>query len=160
MSPTKTPPTKTQNESPFPKTLFPSTDRDLGFLPPSGSMPLESSRKPDYRIRDRAAPVLVEATVHWWRSEERRGAGASNQFGVMPTIPVRFRCIGSLSAKFPQRYRVDLAQALDWLPELSPRELRHLSISLVEAIAIKLGVDVPPFACDVMDLEPPDEDAV
>ncbi|PKB73203.1 MAG: hypothetical protein BZY75_03040 [SAR202 cluster bacterium Io17-Chloro-G7] len=76
----------------------------------------------------------------------------------MPTIPVRFRCIGSLSAKFPQRYRVDLAQALDWLPELSPRELRHLSASLGEAIAIKLGVDVAPFACDVMDLEPSNED--
>ncbi len=129
------------------------------FTPPNGDLSDSVStvpgrrRRADYRSRDRAAPVLVEATVHWWRTDERRSACSSNQFGVMPTTPVRFRCVGALTPKYPKRYRIELAQALDWLPELSQRELKLLGASLVEAVATKLGVDVAPLNCDVMDLE-------
>ena len=144
---------KIQKDATFSKNLFPPPGRDFGFFSDSATVAPERSRRPDPRSRDRAAPVLVEATVHWWRTDERRSTGLSNQFGVMPSTPVRFRCIGALMPKYPKRYRIELAQALDWLPELTPRELKGLGASLVEAIAAKLGADVAPFNCDVMDLE-------
>lgn len=108
-------------------------------------------RRTESRSRDRSAPVLVEATVHWWRINERRGS-SSNRFGVTPTIPVRFRCIGTLTPKYPTRYRIDLAQALDWLPELTHREQKDLGATLVEAIETRLGVEVAPLNSGVMDL--------
>ncbi|PKB66559.1 MAG: hypothetical protein BZY81_06935 [SAR202 cluster bacterium Io17-Chloro-G4] len=110
-------------------------------------------RGADARSRERSAPVLVVATVHWWRADERRGSSSTNQFGLMPTTPIRFRCIGSITPKYPKRYRIDLAQVLDWLPELTRRELKDLGASLAEAVAIKLGVEVAPLSCDVMDLD-------
>ena len=137
---------------------FTPANREVDFLSDSASPDTRPRRRAEYRSRDRAAPVLVEATVHWWRTDERRGTCSSNQFGVMPTTPVRFRCVGALTPKYPKRYRIELAQALDWLPELSQRELKGLGSSLVEAISAKLGVDVAPFNCDVMDLELTDED--
>ena len=104
------------------------------------------------RARQLQGPVPVEATVHWWRVDEIRSTHAKNRFGLMPTTPVRFRCIGTLSAKYPKRYRVDLAQVLDWLPDLSPLELKELVASLAVAVRYKLGVDVAPIAADVIDL--------
>lgn len=139
-----------------------TTSIKIPFTPPGEACAASITEAPrcrqrsDYRSRERAAPVLVEATVHWWRSDERRGNCAPNQFGVMPTTPVRFRCIGSLTPKFPRRYRIDLAQALDWLPELTQRELKGLGASLVEAVAIKMGVYVAPLNCDILDLTNPD----
>ena len=145
--------TEIQKDATFPRSPFTTPKRDVDFLADSASTVSGRRRRPDYRSRYHAAPVLVEATVHWWRTDEHRGACSSNQFGVMPTTPVRFRCVGAITPKYPKRYRIELAQALDWLPELTPRELKGLGASLVEAIAAKLGVDVAPFNCDVMDLE-------
>ena len=90
------------------------------------------------RARPQQCPVPVEATVYWWRLDEIRSSHARNRFGLMPTTPVRFRCIGTLTAKYPQRYRVDLAQGLDWLPDLSTQELKELGASLAVAISYKL----------------------
>ena len=95
----------------------------------------------------------MEATVYWWRSDERRAAWAPNQFGIMPATPVRFRCVGTLTPKYPQRYRVDLARALDWLPYLERHELKELGASLALMISKKLGVEVAPIAGDVIDLD-------
>ena len=143
-------PTEIQNDVILPISPFMPPARDLAG---SASTATECRPRNAYRSRDRATPVLVEATVHWWRSDERRGVCSSNQFGVMPTTPVRFRCVGALTPKYPKRYRIELAQALDWLPELTPRELKGLGASLVEAVAKKLGLDVAPLNCDVMDLD-------
>tara|TARA_B100000315_G_C14529625_1_gene565526 strand:+ start:802 stop:1110 length:309 start_codon:yes stop_codon:yes gene_type:complete len=95
---------------------------------------------------------MVEATVYWWQTDERRAVYVDNQFGMMPAIPVRFSCIGTLTPKFPKRYRVDLAQALDKLPELNRRELKLLGVSLAAAISKELGVEVAPFNGDVINL--------
>ena len=143
-------PTEIQNDVTFPNNSLAPTGLEL---PDSVSTLPGRRRRTDYRSRERAAPVLVEATVHWWRTGERRGGCSSNQFGLIPTTPVRFRCIGALTPKSPKRYRIDLAQALDWLPELTQRELKDLGASLMEAVATELGVDVAPLNCDVMDLE-------
>ena len=145
--------TEIQNEATFSRNPFPPTDRDDDFFPDSAATAAGSRRRAEYRSRQRAAPMLVEATVHWWRTDDRRGTCSSNQFGVMPTTPVRFRCVGALTPKYPKRYRIELAQALDWLPELTLREQKDLGASLMEAIATKLGVDVAPLNCAVMDLE-------
>ena len=147
--------TEIHKDATLPRNPFTPPSRDLSDSASTGP---GRRRRADYRSRDHAAPVLVEATVHWWRTDERRGACSSNQFGVMPTTPVRFRCIGALTPKYPKRYRIELAQALDWLPELTQRELKDLGASLVEVIAAKLGVDVAPFNCDVLDLELGSED--
>ena len=144
-----------QKDATLPRNLSTPPNREL--TDPASTVP-GRRRRPDYRSRDPAAPLLVEATVHWWRTDERRGACSPNQFGIMPTSPVRFRCIGALTPKYPKRYRIELAQALDWLPELTQRELKDLGASLVEVIAAKLGVDVAPFNCDVLDLELTSED--
>ena len=147
-----------QKSAAVPGDHFTPANRGVDFLSDSATPDTRPGRRAEYRSRDRAAPMLVEATVHWWRTDERRGTCSSNQFGVMPTTPVRFRCVGALTPKYPKRYRIELAQALDWLPELSQRELKGLGASLVEAISAKLGVDVAPFNCDVMDLELSSED--
>lgn len=105
------------------------------------------------RRRQHSVPAPVEATVYLWRPDERRGAGSSNQFGIMPAMPIRFRCIGALTSKSPQRYRVDLAQALDRLPDLSRNELKELGVCLALLISKKLGVKVSPVAVDVIELD-------
>jgi len=74
-----------------------------------------------------------------------------NQFSTMPATPIRFRCLGTSSAKYPKRYRVDLAQALDRLPELNRRELKSLGNALAEALSHKLGVEVASFSPDIID---------
>ena len=146
-------PTEIQNDATLSRNPFTPPNRDVDLLADSSDTAPRRRKRAEYRSRHCAAPVLVEATVHWWRTDDRRGTCSTNQFGVMPTTPVRFRCVGAITPKYPKRYRIELAQALDWLPELTPRELKGLGASLVEAIATKLGVDVAPFNCDVMDLE-------
>ena len=114
---------------------------------------IRSGLKISDRGRQHNVPVPVEATVYWWRSDERRAAWSPNQFGLMPATPIRFRCVGTLTPKYPQRYRVDLARALDWLPYLSRNELKELGASLALMISKKLGVEVAPIAGDVIDLD-------
>ena len=105
------------------------------------------------RSRDRQpfTPDPVEATVFWWWTDDGRTACMENQFSTMPPTPIRFRCIGTSSAKNPKRYRVDLAQALDRLPELNRKELKALGTALAEALSHKLGVEVAPVSTDVID---------
>ena len=102
--------------------------------------------------RNHQRPVPVEATVYWWRIGERKSSCSANNFGVIPATPVRFRCIGSITPKHPKRYRVELAQALDWLPDLTRRELRDLGATLALAVSEKLGVEVAPFNWELIDL--------
>ncbi len=122
---------------------------------PAGS---QAGSKTYYRSRRHHPPVMVEAKVYWWQTGERRAAYVDNQFGMMPAIPVRFSCIGTLTPKFPKRYRVDLAQALDKLPELNKRELKLLGASLAAAISKELDVEVAPFNGDVINLSLTGED--
>ena len=94
--------------------------------------------------------------MYWWRTDEVKSSSAGNKFCVMPAEPVRFRCIGTLTPKYPRRFRVDLAQALDRLPELTGPELKAVGASLATAISKKLGVDVSPFNGQLIDLQMPD----
>ena len=128
----------------------PGNSRSASGTPTSSLLGL----KVGSRGRRHNVPVPVEATVYWWRSDEHRAACASpSQFGIMPATPVRFRCVGTLTPKYPQRYRVDLARALDWLPYLARNELKELGASLALMISKKLGVEVAPIAGDVIDLD-------
>ncbi len=105
------------------------------------------------RSRDRQpfTPEPVVATVYWWWTDDGRSAWMENQFSTMSATPLRFRCLGTTSAKYPKRYRVDLAQALDPMPELNKRELKALSDAIHEALSRKLGVEVASFSPDVID---------
>ena len=105
------------------------------------------------RSRDRQpfTPEPVVATVYWWWSDDGRSAWMKNQFSTMAATPLRFRCLGTNSAKYPKRYRVDLAQALDPMPELNKRELKVLSNAIHDALRRKLGVEVASFSPDVID---------
>ena len=105
------------------------------------------------RSRDRQpfTPEPVVATVYWWWTDDGRTACMENQFSTMAATPIRFRCLGANTGKYPKRYRVDLAQALDPLPELNKRELKALGNAIVEALSRKLGVDVAAFSPDVID---------
>ena len=109
-------------------------------------------RRDHYDRKQHHAPAPVAATVYRWRSNERRAACSSNQSGIMPTTPVRFQCIGTLTAKYPKRYRVELAQALNWLPELTRPVLKELGASLATALSVKLGLEVTPFPLYVINL--------
>lgn len=111
----------------------------------------EPARKRRSRDRQPFTPEPVEATVWWWWSNDGRSACMQNQFSTMPATPIRFRCLGTSSAKYPKRYRVDLAQALDRLPELNRRELKSLGNALAEALSHKLGVEVASFSPDIID---------
>ena len=105
------------------------------------------------RSRDRQpfTPEPVVATVYWWWTDNGRSAWMENQFSTMAATPLRFRCLGTTSAKYPKRYRVDLAQALDPMPELNKRELKALSNAIHVALSRKLGVEVASFSPDVID---------
>ncbi|MCS5669206.1 MAG: hypothetical protein NZ876_17680 [Dehalococcoidia bacterium] len=105
------------------------------------------------RSRDRQpfTPEPVVATVYWWWTDNGRSAWMENQFSTRAATPLRFRCLGTTSAKYPKRYRVDLAQALDPMPELNKRELKALSDAIHEALSRKLGVEVASFSPDVID---------
>ena len=105
------------------------------------------------RSRDRQpfTPEPVVATVYWWWSDDGRSAMMENWFSTMAATPLRFRCLGTNSAKYPKRYRVDLAQALDPMPELNKRELKALSNAIRDALSRKLGVELASFSPDVID---------
>jgi hypothetical protein len=105
------------------------------------------------RSRDRQpfTPEPVVATVYWWWTDYGRSAMMENQFSTVAATPLRFRCLGTNSAKYPKRYRVDLAQALDPMPELNKRELKALSNAIHDALSRKLGVEVASFSPDVID---------
>ena len=62
-----------------------------------------------------------------------------------------FRCLGANGCKYPKRFRVDLAQALDPLPELNKREMKALGNAIVESLSRKLGVEVAAISPDVID---------
>ena len=111
------------------------------------------------RNRQHHAPVTVEVTVQWWHTDGGRSTYANNQFGATPATPVRFRCVGTLGAKYPQRYKVDLARALDWLPCLSRNELKELGVTMAKLITNKLGLDVAPISVDVIDPDPAGDDS-
>ena len=104
------------------------------------------------RHRRHHLPLTVEATLYWWRTDERRSMFSQNQFGIMPATTVRFQCVGTLTPKYPQRYRVDLARALDWMPYLNRNELKELAGALAVIIRTQMGVDVAPISADVIDL--------
>ena len=108
------------------------------------------------RSRQRNTPTPVEATVYWWRTDERKASYSCNQFGNLPATPIRFRCVGNMTPKYPKRYRIELAQALDWLSELSRaeltrKELRELGAALTAAVSMELGVDVAQFSGELID---------
>ena len=100
------------------------------------------------RSRDRQPFTLepVVATVYWWWSDDGRSAMMENQFSTMAATPLRFRCLGTTNAKYPKRYRVDLAQALDPMPKLNKRELEALSNAIHDALSRKLRVEVAFFS--------------
>ncbi len=102
------------------------------------------------KARHGSEPVPVEVTIYRWKPDLRL-RGVSNKFGTSPATPIRFQCLGTLSQKFPKRYRVELASAMDRLPDLSRLELKGLVYSLALAIALSLGVDVAPIPVDVID---------
>lgn len=74
-----------------------------------------------------------------------------NQFSTVPATAIRFRCIGTSSAKYPKRFRVDLAQAIDQIPELNKRELKALGTAIADSLTRSLGVEVVPLSPDVID---------
>ena len=111
----------------------------------------EPATKRRSRDRHTFTPEPVVATVYWWWSDDGRSAMMENQFSTMAATPLRFRCLGTNSAKYPKRYRVDLAQALDPMPELNKRELKALSNAIHDALSRKLGVEVASFSPDVID---------
>lgn len=108
------------------------------------------------RSRDREPfrPDPIDATVWWWWTSDGRTACMENQFSEMPATPVRFRCVGSLSTKYPRRFRVDLVQALDWVPELNRRELKALGVTLAGILSKKMGVEVAAVSSEVIDTVP------
>lgn len=135
--------------APVSTAVRPEHPRSASRTPTGGPSGLKISE----RGRQHNIPVPVEVTVYWWQSDERRAAWAPNHFGLMPAKAVRFRCIGTLTAKYPQRYRVELARALDMLPYLGRNELKELGASLALTISKELGVEVATIAGDVIDLD-------
>ncbi len=134
---------------------IPATSQDTATqTPQSGAIPRDASprSREQSRNRNHQCPVPVEATVYWSRIGERKSPCSDNHFDVIPATPVRFRCVGSITPKHPKRYRVELAQALDCLPDLTKRELKDLGAILALAVSEKLGVEVAPFNWEVIDL--------
>lgn len=117
-----------------------------------GSLPIVSGAGTQELNRQNRRLIQVEATLYWWCTDEVKSSTAGNKFCVMPAEPVRFRCIGTLTPKYPRRFRVDLAQALDRLPGLTGPELKAVGASLATAISKKLGVEVAPINGQLIDL--------
>ena len=92
----------------------------------------------------------VDVTLYQWRDDDRRRVVL--KFGVMPAKPIRFRCTGSFTKEYPQRFRVELARALDEMPELESRELKQLGSVLELAIGQVLGVEIAAISPDVIDV--------
>lgn len=117
-------------------------------------MDAEQGRRRRSRDREPYSPDPIEATVWWWWTDDGRTACMENQFSTIPATPIRFRCLGSMSPKSPKRFRVDLVQALDQIPELNRRELKALGGALASVLERKLGVEVASVSGDVIDTVP------
>ena len=117
----------------------------------------EPAKRRRGRDREPLGPDPIDATIYWWWTDDGRTACMENQFSETPATPVRFRCIGSLTPKYPRRFRVDLVQALDPLPELNRKELKALGWALTTVLKNKLGVQVSTVSAEVMDTSPVDE---
>ena len=94
-------------------------------------------------------PVMV--TVFWWQTDNGRTACMENQFSPAAATPLRFRCLGTNSSKYPKRFRVDLAQALDPMPELDRHERTALGGAIATTLSRQLGVEVAACSPDVID---------
>jgi len=95
-------------------------------------------------------PEPVDVTLYQWRDDDRRRVVL--KFSIMPAKPIRFRCTGTFTNEHPQRFRVQLARALDEMPELEPRELKQLGSVLELAIGDALGVEIATISPDVIDV--------
>ena len=98
----------------------------------------------------RTATVPVEVTLYHWNHTDLDRSG--KQFSTAPAIRVRFRCVGAPSAAQPRRFKVELARALDRLPELDRSQLSELCGVLALAIGEALGLEIAPIPLDVIDL--------
>lgn len=114
---------------------------------------VEPERAAKRRSRDRQpfTPDPVVTTVYWWWTEDGRTACMENQFSTMAATPIRFRCLGANSPKNPRRFRVDLAQALDPLPQLNKREMKALGNAIADSLSRKLGIEVAAFPSAIID---------
>jgi hypothetical protein len=119
--------------------------------PPESTLISESNSKRRSRYRQPFTPEPVMVTVFWWQTDNGRTACMENQFSPAAATPLRFRCLGTNSSKYPKRYRVDLAQALDPMPELDRRELKALGSAIAVTLSSQLGVEVAACSPDVID---------
>ena len=108
-----------------------------------------SKRRSGYRQPFTPEPVMV--TVFWWQTDNGRTACMENQFSPAAATPLRFRCLGTNNSKYPKRFRVDLAQALDPMPELDRRELKALGGAIATTLSRQLGVEVAACSPDIID---------
>ena len=120
---------------------------DDGFAAVANPEPATKRRSRD---RQPFTPDPIVATVYWWWTEDGRTACMENQFSTMAATPIRFRCLGANGGKYPKRFRVDLAQALDPLPEINKREMKALGIAIVESLSRKPGVEVASISPDII----------
>ncbi len=129
------------------------TDESHGAVASPKNPGMVSESAPKRRSRDRQpfSPDPVMVTVFWWQTEDCQAASMANQFSTKAALALRFRCLGTTTTKYPKRYRVDLAQALDPMPELERRELKALGGAIAESLSKQLGVEVTACSPDVID---------
>ena len=90
-------------------------------------------------------------TVFWWQTDNGRTACMENQFSPAAATPLRFRCLGTNNSKYPKRFRVDLAQALNPMPELDRHELTAPGGAIATTLSRQLDVEVAACSPDVID---------
>ena len=129
------------------------TDTVSGAITHPQSPGTVSESAPKRRSRDRQpfSPDPVMVTVFWWHTEVGQSASMENQFSTKSAFALRFRCLGTTTTKYPKRYRVDLAQAMDPMPELDRRELKALGSAISDSLSKQLGVEVAACSPDVID---------
>ena len=120
--------------------------------PLESTMISESTSKRRSRDRQPYTPEPVMITVFWWQTDNGRTACMENQFSSAAATPLRFRCLGTNSSKYPKRFRVDLAQALDPMPALDRRELKALGGAIATTLSRQLGVELAACSPDVIDI--------
>ena len=120
--------------------------------PLESTMISESTSKRRSRDRQPFTPEPVMITVFWWQTDNGRTACMENQFSSAAATPLRFRCLGTNSSKYPKRFRVDLAQALDPMPALDLRELKALGGAIATTLSRQLGVELAACSPDVIDI--------
>jgi hypothetical protein len=122
-----------------------------GLVAATESIVAEPGVKRRSRDRQPFTPEPIVTTVFWWWTDDGRTACMENQFSTTAATTIRFRCLGTNSPKYPKRFRVDLAQALDPLPKLNKREMKALGGAICDALSRQLGVEVAAFSADVID---------